>query len=73
MEFKVLFSSVNPFGGVFVNEFREMEFKGGIRGARLRVGFGGLGGITDRKGVDVSSIMGTLAWALRACRSVRIV
>ena len=55
MEFKVLFSSVNPCGGVFADEFREMEFKGGIGGARLRVGFGGLGGVTYRKGVDVAN------------------
>ena len=30
LEFKAVFSSVNPFGGVFAGEFREMEFKGGI-------------------------------------------
>ena len=55
LEFKVLFSSVNPFGGVFAGEFREIEFKGRIGSARLRVGFGGLRGVTDRKGVDVAS------------------
>ena len=55
LEFKVLFSSINPSNGVFAGEFREMEFKGRIGSARLRIGFGGLGSVTDCEGVDIAS------------------